>query len=628
MLQKFLILVLFFIGTSGTAYADVSITIRNGETEIFSGSVPFPAEGTAELADNGGTARSVNARSVLSAINDADASSEDFSISNLEYFSSFGSLYLKCIESQTGENCDNWQYTVNDSYPGIGMDQKILSDGDEVYLYFGSQYRVILSAEEAKTTDQVTVTAEEYDYRDNSWVKRTGVTAGITQPNPNDPFSPIEIQTALVDENGQAFFSSLPAGNYNVGIKDDFYFPTAALNVTPFSSSSSSSSSSPSSSGGGGTSKSGREEKADAEFSIEKAAAFLEAKQKEDGSFGEEIYTDWAAIALASLEGENQKGNALIKAVKYLSESSIPDARLTDYERRAMALMALGLNPYRAGGENYIEKITGSFKDGQFGDPGQDNDDIFALIVLSNAGFGSSEKIISDTASFLLARQKENGSWDNSTDMTGAAIQALASLDADEQVKNSLDRARNFLEKIHEEKKDGGFGNISSTAWAMGGINALGENPKDWVRKYKNPFGYLGAKQDSDGGIEGEYEQNRIWETAYAVAGASGKTWNEILQDFEKPAPTITLKEKEELEEKLERVLALLEKQKTQKIIYAPAAALGNPAQNSEKLGIAGKIEGLTQNNTASALNAFGEKTGNSAKKGWLYILLSKIFGF
>jgi len=46
---------------------------------------------------------------------------------------------------------------------------------------------------------------------------------------------------------------------------------------------------------------------------------------------------------------------------------------------------------------------------------------------------------------------------------------------------------------------------------------------------------YLATRQDIDGGIKGEYLQNRIWETAYVVSALSGKTWNQIMQKFEKP---------------------------------------------------------------------------------------------
>ena len=91
-----------------------------------------------------------------------------------------------------------------------------------------------------------------------------------------------------------------------------------------------------------------------------------------------------------------------------------------------MALMSLGVNPYNVNGKNYVQKIISSFDGKQFGNPNEDNDDIFALIVLQNAGYSKDKKIIQDTIDFILSKQKENGSWNNSIDITGAAIQSIS----------------------------------------------------------------------------------------------------------------------------------------------------------------------------------------------------------
>ena len=93
-----------------------------------------------------------------------------------------------------------------------------------------------------------------------------------------------------------------------------------------------------------------------------------------------------------------------------------------------MALMALGLNPYNINGENYIKKITDSFDGTQYGNIEKDSDDIFALIVLQNAGYEKEEDIIKNTITYILSKQKENGSWNESVDMTGASMQALSFL--------------------------------------------------------------------------------------------------------------------------------------------------------------------------------------------------------
>jgi len=273
-----------------------------------------------------------------------------------------------------------------------------------------------------------------------------------------------------------------------------------------------------------------------ANFDLKKAFEFLISQQKENGSFGEAIYTDWTALALASGNYQEQT----IKLVKYLGDSETINPSLTDYERHAMALMSLGLNPYniyptgvRASRENYIEKIIASFDGTQFGNVNEDNDDIFALIVLQNAGYTQDEKMISSDISFILNRQKENGSWDESIDMTGATIESLSAFFLAPGVRESLEKAKEFLKK--NQKDNGGWNNASSTAWAIEGILALGEKPEDWVKNNNTPFDYLATLQDADGGMNNGYLQNKIWETAYVVSALSGKTWNQIMQKFEKP---------------------------------------------------------------------------------------------
>ncbi|PIP69185.1 hypothetical protein CO033_02560 [Candidatus Nomurabacteria bacterium CG_4_9_14_0_2_um_filter_32_10] len=388
-------------------------------------------------------------------------------------------------------------------------------------------------------------------------------------------------------------------------------------------------------------------------FDTRKALNFLISQQKENGSFGEELYTDWSTIALMSTDTyQNNK----IKLIKYYSSNQPIGDSLTDYERRAIALMSLGLNPYNTNGENYIKKIADSYDGQQFGDLEKDNDDIFALIVLQNAGYTENEKIITDSINHILTKQKENGSWDESIDMTGAAIQAiaifteenfllrgvsqvdeprgsapLASGDSDlgkerffsVKIQDALLKAKEFLKQ--NQKEDGGFGNVSSTSWAISGIFALSEKPEEWKKNKKNPLDYLAENQDTDGGMKnppgldeaGEYLQNKIWETAYTLTALSGKTWNQIMQKFEKKEEIITKTEKEELEKKIEKILALLEnKNKTTKIIKVD---IPTEIKIEDKNIIDPKI------NTANVINSL-ENNNDRNKNNWFKNILQKIF--
>ncbi|MEK9181536.1 MAG: prenyltransferase/squalene oxidase repeat-containing protein [Patescibacteria group bacterium] len=504
--------------------------IRDGDIILFSGAVALPVPGMVALNDNTDVSHSINAQSVLSVLHDADILSADFSISNLEYYASFSSLYLKCITGTvTGQKCDNWQYTVNNSYPGIGMDQNILSGGENIYVYFGPQNKVLLSSNNINTTDTLTVSAQKYDYQNDVWITRIGVTVGLTQPDPNNPWLPIEIQTNAVDTNGQVTFSSIPTGSYNIGIKEDFYFPTEALIVTPPPVPDPVPESSSGSSGRSKRSGSVLGAAREAKFDLEKAFDFLIAQQKENGSFEEDIYTDWAILAFASsTDYQDQK----TKLIKYLSENKLTETLLTSYERRSMALMGLGLNPYNINNENYIEKIIKNFDGIQFGDANLVNDDIFALIPLASSGYTSNDDIISKDIQFILSKQKSNGSWEESVDMTSAAIQALKPFDSVNGVSNALAKSSAYL--VSEQGSDGGWRNVYATSWALQASSALGTT---WTKNGKNGNDYLAVNQAIDGAVlpVNETLQNRIWATSYAVPAALGKSWSLIMHTVAKP---------------------------------------------------------------------------------------------
>jgi len=274
-----------------------------------------------------------------------------------------------------------------------------------------------------------------------------------------------------------------------------------------------------------------KEKKVKPIFDIQKAFEYLTSKQKNNGSFGEDLYTDWIAIALGSTQDSKDQKE---KLVTYLTNEKIINYKLTDYERQSMALMSLGLDPYNTNGENYIKKITEGFDGKQFGNAFEDNDDIFALIVLQNAGFTKDENIINNTVNFILSKQKPDGSWDENVDMTGAAIESLSNYKDNSSIQIALEKGGLYLKK--GQRDDGSFsGNVSSTAWAIEGILSLGEKPEDWEKNDNSPLDYLAENQDVDGGIREADTNSKIWETAYTLASLSGKPWNQIMQKFDKP---------------------------------------------------------------------------------------------
>ncbi len=518
-MKKFLQVSFFAVilfGIYSAAYADpiiVNLTVRDGGTIVFSGAVPLQPAGMISLNDTGGTLHSLNTDSVLSVLNDADIFSADFSISNLTYDNSYNSFYLKCMTSSVGNDCDNWQYTVNNSYPAVGMDKNVLVGGENVYIYFGPQYKVLLSSNSVTTVDNLNVTSEEYNYQDNTWKIRTGVTVGLTQPDPNNPWTPIEVKTGAVNGEGKATFSSVPVGSYNVGIKEDFYFPTEPLTVNPI----------PATGGVHFFSK--------PIFDEPNAVSYLKSMQAADGSFGgSDMYTDWAAIAYAAADVSGSPRDSLLS---YMNTHATLGITLTDNERHVMALLALGQNPYSFHDINYIKAITDNFDGIQFGDSSLTNDDIFALIPLFSAGYTASDDLIAKDIKFILAKQLSDGSWEGSVDLTSAAIQALKSFDSIDGVSNVLTKASAYLSGA--QGSSGGWGsNVSSTSWAMQAMNALGAN---WTQNGNNALDFLATEQATDGAvlIYSESLQNRIWATSYAIPAVLGKSWSMILHPVSKP---------------------------------------------------------------------------------------------
>ncbi|MBI2459207.1 MAG: hypothetical protein HYV53_01485 [Parcubacteria group bacterium] len=515
--------------------ARANITIRHGATVVFSGAVALPASNAAPVniaPTNASSTVAVPARSFLSVLNILDAAQNEFAMTDLQYYSSFNSFFINClaIVSETNPLCGSWQYNLNGVDPSFGVDKALLKNGDVVFLYFGAQRQVSLSTTAATVGVPFTATAQKYNPTNNAYEPITGVTIGLTQPNPNDVWNPLEIATSTVDANGQAVFTLNTAGAYNAGIKEDFYFPLTAFTVAaPVAAPAPGGSVIIPAQGGGSPAPTAQPAKVD----LNKAVDFLISKQGADGSFGPALVTDWAAMALASVNSGGSAGQK-IKSYLLADPSSLVGMNpVSDYARRAMALMSLNISPYNGAKTNYVKKIVDLFDGRQFGDAALYNDDIFALLVLNKAGYAADDEMIKQTVAFIISKQEASGSW-NGVDLTAAAAQALTPGSALTGVSQALAKARNFL--AGAQRADGGFGDTYATAWTMQAITALGENSVSWQKNNNTPESYLALTQGADGGLEKDNsaEVNRIWSTAYAIPAVSGKPWFNILNSFAK----------------------------------------------------------------------------------------------
>lgn len=553
-----------------------NILIRNGDEVIFDGSFDLPASGTISVTDDTGTAHDVDAQSVLGVLYALDQINNDFSIDDLQYFDSFGSFYLKCLNGV----CDNWQYVVNGVTPYSGIDSTILSGGETVGLFFGSPHQVTLNETELAINETLVVNAQNYNYIDNTWGPLTNVSIGVTQPNPDDQWNPIVISTNAVDPDGKVEISFTEPGEYDLGIAEDYYFPSYHVVVKQASSH-------------GSSSSNALNQEEIKKFDIDSAVNFLKLNQKADGSFGDSLYTDWTAIAIASV-GEVAK-DLQTKLTEFFKKNDVDSKIITDNERHAMALMSLNINPYSDTKINYINKIVESFDGTQFGDKNIIADDIFALIVLPNVGYTKDDEIIKKNVEYVIANQNDEGAW-VSVDMTSAGIQALKSFTEIEKVEDAIKKAEIYL--VSKQNEDGGFENSSATSWA---VQAFFGND-DYNDNIQSAINYLAQKQEDDGGVELATQtiENRIWATAYALPAVTNKPWNEIMNKFDKQI----------------YVAPISPNAKVQNLIVVKSAPTKVATKKVESVQT--ENENLNTNQSASAINAFPKK--NALQKFWHWL--------
>ena len=332
--------------------------------------------------------------------------------------------------------------------------------------------------------------------------------------------------TTSPNTEGVATFTATTTDPLDIYATETGFLPTEHITLTAVTGPSAPSSSAGGGSGGGSV----LPPKGDADTAL----AFLLQHQQSDGSFGSAMHNDWVALALSSTNKAQASLNTLLPHLLRHNELT----HVTDYERRAMVLEALGIDPYAH--SDTIQKIISGFDGVQIGDPNLVNDDIFSLFPLMHAGYTKEDEVIAKEVTFILSNQNQNGSW-GSVDLTSAAIQALVPLSDVEGVSLAIARARDYL--VSHQDTNGCFGNSYSTSWALQAISALGESPLKWtVWGGSMPLSCMALLQASDGGF-GPTEatiESRIWATAYAIPALQGKSWNTILQRF--PKQNILLK--------------------------------------------------------------------------------------
>lgn len=507
----------------------VNLNLRYQNNLIFSDQVILPTSTT--ILDNSGIEHFTTSTNVLTALLAADATSTDFFVSDLQYYDAYKSFYVNCVETTatTTPLCANWNYAVNNIYPSVGMNQYALTGNENIYVYFDNPWKITASTSTFPlgTTTTLQTWRYNYDNLENEWTADANnlIDISITNPNPTGWWdNTITIAATTTNNTGAVDYLFSTTGTFYAKITSpDWTKWSNPITLTVFDLQSTSTPTAPPTDNGSGGG--GNYTPTYSNIDTEKAIQYLTAKQQ-NGDFASALYTDWAAMAF----GAYDRSNATSVAIKnYLLTDPSPTAgfnAVSDYARRAMALMALEINPYQTK-TNYIKKITDTFNGTELVDKPENqglfNDDIFALITLHKAGYSEQDEIIKQIIAFILSKQVNNN-W-GSVDLTAAAIQALKPFSSNSPVSKAITDATLYLK--NEQQADGGFANNSfSTSWTIQAGDAIGENNLDWIKKSKN---YLSKKQQTDGSID-----NDLWATAQAIPPALDKSWNDILVSFSK----------------------------------------------------------------------------------------------
>ncbi len=514
------------VGIYTPAVETATIKIYVGTTLATSAIVTLPASGSPDVnltPTGGATPETATARSAIAVLEALDAQTTDFDVTQLDYFGFLG-FQVSCVSIPSSTSTPlctlfppSWLFAINGSAPTVGMSSVELHDGDVMQLYYSynSSRQAVVITPSPVAGSPFTIEVEELDPATGSYNATTGFTVDIGTVS---GFTFTTLQSSPVNASGRATFTLSATGTYAVAVQEDFDFPSTSFVVSAPSTAPSG--------GGAGT--------LHYQLNVPSALAYLASKQNANGSFSSSLYTDWVAIAFAA----SDSGAAKTALRNYLLTASPALSAATDYERHAMALMALGIDPYTGTATNYITPIVNAFDGTQIGYNTLATDDIFALFPLLHAGYTSSDDIIKKSVAFILSAQTSSGGWDDSVDVTAAAVQALSQVSSLPNVVSAMANAENYLHT--HQQTDGGFGNSFSTSWALQAIAALGESPSSWAPSGINPNDYLASLQQPDGGVDptAVSADNRVWTTSYAIPAALGKTWNSLLSTYSRPANT------------------------------------------------------------------------------------------
>lgn len=535
-----------------------TLHIRLEGNILYEGETQIP-QLNVDIKDNTGANHSVAGNSLLSALYTVDLAEDSFEITDLTYYESFGAFFMNCIKAAINPDpsCGNWIFFVNDAFPYDSIDQYTLQENDEVYVFFGSQYRALSDQESVELGQSVNGQAQTYNYKTNVWEGAGSVTLSVIQDNPDNPWSPIVVTSSPVSDTGSATFVLSATGSYKIGIDEDYYMHTApflvidavsAATSTPGSTPTSETNNSNTNNNNSCTDCNPPElvSQSTIDDTIEKILTYVKTQQKTTGAIQDGATTDWLIMSFGAkgiyADTVAATSTSLLDYAKNYSFSSGAELNFcAGYPRHVLALLAGGVDSSDTAVVELLQKIKSNecFDGTLYGEAGI-NDDIFALLSLLATGETVSGAQVSAIISSIISDQQTSGAftwngWEGS-DVTGAAINALKyAVQKGATVDTAIfDKAKNYLKK--EQLNDGGWGfgssDVLTTSWAVMGINALGEGQSDWTQSSgKNPWNVLTGKLSPQGYYTSPFTGSKPdwFATKHAVPALKGSTWPIIL---------------------------------------------------------------------------------------------------
>lgn len=235
----------------------------------------------------------------------------------------------------------------------------------------------------------------------------------------------------------------------------------------------------------------------------------------------------------ASLQIE---GNSPLNALEASLESYIeagPDA----IGKAILGVTALGQDPTDFSGLNLSDILLDEYDETAlaFGDPGNTWHQALAILGMAAAGSEAPEGAVAT----LVGLQQADGGWEYATgfgswpDSTSLAIQALLAAGYD-PADSVIADAVAYIQSTQTE--NGGWGDSSTTAYALMALNALNEPLSDWqTASGTDPLTRLMSYQKANGSFvySWEYADDSIMSTASALLALFGG-------DYILPRTTIT----------------------------------------------------------------------------------------